>query len=370
MEQPTRYLSLDVMRGITVTLMIIVNTPGNGATTYGALEHAVWNGFTPTDWVFPTFMFVVGNAMSFSLPKYESLGTPSFLSKVGKRTLIIFLLGFLMYWFPFVEYHQGSGWALAPFSHTRIMGVLQRIALGYFFASLIIHYGKERGAIIFSVVALLGYWIIMVVFGDLTLQGNAELALDRKILGDDHLYHGEGVAFDPEGILSTLPAIVNVIVGYFAGRLIQQKGNSDETIARLMIAGVALTFLGLSWNLAFPINKKLWTSSFVLYTTGLDLLILPLLIYMIEMLRWNRWTYFFEVFGKNTLFIYLLSEVGVVVLYIVPVGDQPLYRWLFVNLFQPVAGDYNGSLLFAIAWMLVCWSVGYVLDKRKVYVRV
>jgi predicted acyltransferase len=283
---------------------------------------------------------------------------------------LIFLLGFLMYWFPFVEHIETQGWIISPLATTRIMGVLQRIALGYCFASLILHYWKERGAIVFSVVALLGYWGIMLAFGDLTLQGNAVLALDKKILGANHLYHGEGIAFDPEGILSTLPAIVNVLVGYFAGRFIQQKGSSYEAIAKLMMVGMLLAFAGLCWNLAFPINKKLWTSSFVLYTTGLDLLILPLLMYVVEILKYRRWTYFFEVFGRNTLFIYLISELGVVVLYVIHVGDQSLYRWLYTSAFQSWAGDYNGSLFFAVAWMLVCWGIGYGMDKRKIYIKV
>lgn len=221
--QPNRYLSLDVLRGLTVTLMIIVNTPGNGATTFSPLHHASWHGFTPTDWVFPTFMFVVGNAMSFSLVKYEPLGNAVFLKKIFKRTFLIFLLGYLMYWFPFVEPSETQGWALMPISHTRILGVLQRIALGYCFASLILHYWKERGALVFSVIALVGYWLVMAAFGDYTMEGNAGLKLDKLILGESHMYHGEGIAFEPEGILSTLPSIVNVILGYFAGRLIQQK---------------------------------------------------------------------------------------------------------------------------------------------------
>jgi len=368
--QQNRYLALDVLRGMTVTLMIIVNTPGNGATTFAPLHHAHWHGFTPTDWVFPTFMFVVGNAMSFSLVKYESLGNPAVLKKIFKRTLLIFLLGYLLYWFPFVQENDAHEWVMAPAGNTRIMGVLQRIALGYCFGSLIIHYWKERGAIIFSFVALLGYWLLMVAFGDLTMEGNAASKLDTLILGDNHLYHDEGMAFEPEGILSTLPSIVNVILGYFAGRLIQQKGNTYETIAKLMIAGALLAFTGLCWDLVFPINKKLWTSSFVLYTVGLDLLILGILLYVIEILNYRRWTYFFEVFGKNTLFIYLVSELGVILLFAFQMGGKSWYRGIYQSIFEPLAGSYVGSLLFAMSWMLFCWLVGYVMDKRKIYIKV
>lgn len=363
-----RNLSLDVLRGLTVTLMIVVNTPGNYATTFAPLHHAKWNGFTPTDWVFPTFMFVVGNALAFNLTKYEALGEGAFLKKIFKRTAIIFLLGFLMYWFPFVQ-EQNDHIVLKPLSETRIFGVLQRIALGYMFASLILHFWKEKGTVIFSVVALLGYWLLLFFFGDYSLEENAVRKLDLVLFGDKHLYHGDGIPFDPEGLLSTLPAIVNVIGGYFAGRLVQQKGNSYETISKLMVPGALLIFTALCWNMVFPINKKIWTSSFVLCTVGIDLLILAILIFIIEIKNERRWTYFFEIFGKNTLFLYLLSEVGIAFFWIFEIGNMTLYQWLYENIFR-MSGAYVGSLLFALAWMLFCWVVGYWMDKKKIYVKV
>ncbi|MBI1766814.1 MAG: DUF1624 domain-containing protein [Bacteroidetes bacterium] len=366
--QSNRYLSIDVLRGITVTLMIVVNTPGNHATTFAPLLHAKWHGFTPTDWVFPTFMFVVGNAMSFSLAKYETGRGGYFFKKVFKRALIIFLLGYLLYWFPFFHEQDGK-LVFKAISETRIFGVLQRIALGYLFASLILHFLRERGAVIFSVFALFGYWLLLYFFGDYSLTGNAVLKLDLSLFGDKHLYHGEGIAFDPEGLLSTLPAIVNVIGGYFTGRFIQQKGNTYETISKLMITGVSLLFVALCWSNFFPINKKIWTSSFVLYTVGLDLLILSILIFIIEIRNEKKWTYFFEVFGKNTLFLYLLSEIGIVFFWIFKIGDQPAYVWLYQNVFR-LAGDYSGSFLFAFSWMMLCWLVGYAMDKKRIYVKV
>jgi predicted acyltransferase len=363
--EPTRYVSLDVLRGITVTLMIIVNTPGNGETTFAPLHHAAWHGFTPTDWVFPTFMFVVGNALSFAMGKYEALGNTEVFKKIFKQTLIIFLLGYLMYWFPFVMLNEDGSYTLSPISNTRIFGVLQRIALGYGLGALIIHFWKLRGAIIFSVIALLAYWAILFFFGNYTLTGNAILSLDKYLLGENHLYHGEGIAFDPEGILSTLPAIVNVLAGYVTGKFIQQKGNTYEAISKMLMAGVVLIFIALCWDLVFPINKKLWTSSFVLLTVGLDLIVLAILIYVIEFVKSQRWTYFFEVFGKNTLFIYLLSEVGIILLYFFN-----RYTWIFDHVFLPAFGGYVGSLLFAVSWMLICWAVGYLLDKKKIYIKV
>ncbi len=363
-ELKSRYLSLDVFRGMDVALMIIVNSPGSGATSYSPLLHAEWNGFTLTDLVFPTFLFVVGNSMSFSLPKYEAVGDGEFLKKIVKRTAIIFLLGFLMYWFPFIENGQ-----IKPISETRIFGVLQRIALCYFLASLIIHYTKVKGAFIFSLVALVLYRVLLGAFGDLTLEGNAVIKLDAFLIGESHMYHGEGIAFDPEGLLSTLPSVVNVIAGYLTGLYLQKGGRNYETLAKMMMVGAALIFMALWWDLFFPINKKLWTSSFVLHTVGIDLLILPILIFIIDIAKKTKWTYFFEVFGKNTLFIYLLSELFVILLYTFSIGEHSVYRWLALQ-FGALFGDYAGSLGFALWVMLTCWAIGYFMDKKKIYVKV
>lgn len=365
-----RYLSLDVLRGLTVTLMIIVNTPGSEAGTFAPLLHAAWHGFTPTDWVFPTFLFVVGNALSFVLPKYAALGDAAFCARIGRRTLTIFLLGFLLYWFPFFKPDAGGAWALAPLAATRIPGVLQRIALCFGLAALILHFWKTRGALLFCVLALLGHWLALALFGDYTLGGNAGLKLDLWLLGERHLYHGEGIAFDPEGLLGTLPATVNVIAGYCAGRLIQARGPGGAAIGRLMLAGAACVALGLGWDTVFPINKKLWTGSYALYTVGLDLLVLAALMYVIDVRKIARWTYFFEVFGKNTLFIYLLSEVAVVILFTLRVGGQSAYAWLYGALFQGMGTAPVSSLLFALAFMLACWLVAYALDRGRVYIKV
>jgi len=370
-----RFLALDVLRGMTICFMIIVNTPGNGATSYAALQHAHWNGFTPTDLVFPTFMFVVGNALSFVSKKWEGLSDAQVFWKITKRALLIFLLGYLMYWFPFVHWNEQGHLTANPFSHTRVMGVLQRIALGYFFAALMIRFLKMFTIIQLSGIFLLLYWLILLMFGDKSdpynMLTNAGTRFDLWLLGENHLYHGEGLAFDPEGVLSTLPAIANVTFGYVAGKWIQEKGNTYEGLAKLLLAGTALIALALLWDTSFPINKKLWTGSFVLLTVGIDCVLIAALLYSIDFLQLKRWTYFFEVFGKNPLFIYLLSELGAILLWFIPVGPnhQRLYSWLYDNVFKQ-AGDYVGSLLFAITVMLVCWLVGYLLDKRKIYIRV
>ncbi|MBV5325844.1 MAG: hypothetical protein J0626_11625, partial [Rhodospirillaceae bacterium] len=207
------------------------------------------------------------------------------------------------------------------------------------------------GALLYSVLALLGYWWLLLAAGDLTLAGNAPARFDLWLLGEAHLYHGEGVPFDPEGLLGTLPATVNVIAGYFTGRM--------------LLAGLAAVLLALCWQLVLPLNKKLWTSSYVLLTIGLDLLALALLVYAIEVRGQRGWTYFFEVFGKNTLFIYLLSELAVVILSRVRVGSRDAYSWLYQHLFQQLAAPQLASLLFALCFMLACWLVAWQMDKRQ-----
>jgi predicted acyltransferase len=374
MSDNQRNLALDVFRGITVCFMIIVNSPGTWEIAYSPLLHAPWHGFTPTDLVFPSFLFAVGNAMAFSMHKYESQGESVFWRKTLKRTFLIFLIGFLLYWFPFFRAAEGGGLELKPLVETRIGGVLQRIGLCYFFASIIIHYGSKKAALWFSGFALLTYWIISYAYGEAndpySLVGNAVLKLDVFLFGESHLYHGEGIAFDPEGLLSTLPAIVNVIGGYLAGDYIRRRGNSYEVIAKLCLVASLLIFVALAWHLVFPINKKLWTSSFVLLTVGIDLLMLPALIYIIEIQHRLKWTHFFLVFGKNPLFIYVLADLLITILYMVPVGNKNLQQAFFEDVLLKIASPINASLMFAIIFMLMCWSIGYILDRKKIYIRV
>jgi predicted acyltransferase len=375
-QNANRFLSLDVFRGMTICFMIIVNTPGSGAAPFAPLEHAAWFGFTPTDLVFPSFLFAVGNAMSFAMKKFDGLSDSAFFFKVLKRTALIFLFGYLMSWFPFVQ-HTAAGWSLSPISHTRILGVLQRIAICYFFASLMIRFISSKTAIIItSILLLFGYWVLLLVFGDHTqpygMLTNAGTYLDKWAMGDFHLYHGEGVAFDPEGILSNLPAIVNVICGYYAGKFIQEKGKSYETISKLMLFGALFIFLALCWNMSFPISKKLWSSPFTLLTVGIDLMLISALIYVVEILQWNKgnWTAFFTTVGKNPLPVYLFSELFVVILFMISIGKTSFYGWINEVLFQVIAPGAIGSLLFAICYMLICWCFGKILDKNKIYLRV
>jgi predicted acyltransferase len=357
--------------------MIIVNTPGSETLSFAPLQHAHWHGFTPTDLVFPSFLFAVGNAMAFSMKKFANMSQGTVLWKIFRRTALIFLIGFLMYWFPFVEQGDNGNWAFRPFSHTRIMGVLERIALCYGIASLLIYYLKPRTVLIISAIFLIGYWIVLMTAGvpeadPLSMTGNAGYRLDIWLFGENHLYHGEGIAFDPEGLLSTFPAVVNVVAGYFAGVYISRKGKEYEGLTKLLLWGCVLVTIAVALNPIFPINKKLWTSSFVLVTVGIDLILLSFLIYVIDFKQKRGWTSFFTVFGKNPLSIYILSELLIVILFIIPAGSngESVVEWINRVFYQTVFPGAVGSLLFALTYMMICWCVGKWLDYKKIYIRV
>ncbi|WP_211240576.1 acyltransferase family protein [Adhaeribacter aquaticus] len=403
-----RYYSLDVFRGATVAFMILVNNPGTWSHIYSPLEHASWHGLTPTDLVFPFFLFAVGNALAFVMPRLEQAGDAVFWRKVITRTAFIFLIGLFLNWFPFVRWEDGQlvfeQWTYlqkdGDLGGVRILGVLQRIALCYFFASIIIYYAKARGAFYIGAALLLLYWILCWL-GNPTdpysLEGWFGTALDKHILGEPHMYHGEGIAFDPEGIMSTLPAIVQVIIGFLVGDYIRSRGDQDinneevsensfqpvyKTITVLFVSAVILMILSYFWNLSFPINKKIWTSSFVVCTSGLAIALLATLIYFIEVRsRRSWWTRFFDVFGKNPLFIYALSGLIPNIISLIRISNgvntagEPrtisVWSWFYENIAAKVPGPpENGSLFFAICFVILLWVIGYYLDKRKVYIRV
>ncbi len=370
MDKKPRYLSLDVFRGATVCLMITVNNPGEWGVQYGPLQHASWHGLTLTDMVFPAFLFAVGNAMAFAMEKYEQQGNAVFWRKILKRSFLIFIIGYLLQWFPFYDFDSSS---FIPVSTVRIPGVLQRIALCYAFASVLIHYCTKRQVIVTSGLLLIGYWFVLWFFGEgsdpYSISNYIGNALDISVFGVDRIYNGEGVPSDPEGLLSTIPAIVNVVLGYFTGVFIRKQGNNYETIAKLMVAGMSLVLVGLFWDLFFPINKKIWTSSYTILSSGICVTILGLFIYLIEMRQIKGWTYFFEVFGRNPLFIYIVSWVLATLFYIVQIGGVSLNNGLY-GTFNAFLSAPAASLFFAIVFTLINWSIGYALDKRKIYIKV
>ena len=401
-----RYYSLDVFRGATVALMILVNNPGSWSHIYSPLEHAPWHGLTPTDLVFPFFLFAVGNAMAFVMPRLEAAGNRIFWKKVIKRSLLIFAIGLFLNWWPFSRWENGelvaNGWTWAngqgKLAGVRIFGVLQRIAVCYFFASIIVYHLKAKGAFLTGLILLLLYWLLCVL-GNPTdpysLKGWFGTHIDLAILHDQHMYHGEGLAFDPEGLMSTLPAIVQVIFGYLVGDYILKRGKlpspaeaSDrinplfQTLTGLFITAMALLFAGYAWGLSFPINKKIWTSSYVVLTTGMATAILSTLIYAIEVKKMRGWwTRFFDVFGKNALFVFALSAFLPKGLRLIRIPNgvnskgQPAYlspwNWIYERVYKFIPGAPElGSLAFAITVILFMWLICYWLDKKKIYIKV
>lgn len=410
-----RYYSLDVFRGATVCLMILVNNPGSWSHLYSPLAHAPWHGLTPTDLVFPFFLFAVGNAMAFVMPRLEAAGPAMFWRKVIKRTLLIFAIGLFLNWWPFVRWQNddlvASGWtwinANGQLTGVRILGVLQRIALCYFFASVIVYYLKVRGAFLIGLILLLVYWLLTYTLGDAvdpySMTGYFGNGLDMAVLNDPHLYHGELVngkpyPFDPEGLASTLPAIVQVIFGYLVGDYILKRNrlttpaNTPETkpgasslyplLTGLFIAAMAFLLAGYVWSLSFPVNKKIWTSSYVLVTTGMATAILATLIYFIEVKGVRSWwTRFFDVFGKNALFVFALSAFlpkGMRLIRIpngINANGSPAYtnpwNFLYDRVYKFVPGDPKiGSLLFALTVITFMWAVCWWMDKKKIYIKV
>ncbi|MBO9635335.1 MAG: DUF5009 domain-containing protein [Chitinophagaceae bacterium] len=390
-----RFYSLDVFRGATVAFMILVNNPGSWSHLYGPLAHAPWHGCTPTDLVFPFFLFAVGNAMAFVLPRLEAAGTPVFLKKVFKRSILIFAIGLFLNWSPFLKWSDGSlvfrQWVDPnnPDSGVRILGVLQRIAISYLFASLIVYFLKLRGSIIVSIVILLFYWIFTWGLGTpgdpYSLNGYFGTQIDKNILGVAHMYKGEGVPFDPEGLTSTLTSIVQVIFGYMVGNYIQKKGKTFEMLSGLFVYGSILIFAGFAWDMSFPINKKIWTSSYVLYTTGLAIMVLSVLIYAIEFKNAKgAWSKFFDVFGKNALFVFALSGFLPKLLplfrWVDHVDDKgnnvytSAFPWFYEHICKPLTewtnNPKNGSLLYALCMIAFYWLIVFWMDKKKIYIKV
>ena len=394
-----RFYSLDVFRGATVCLMIMVNNPGSWSHIYAPLDHSEWHGVTPTDLVFPFFLFAVGNALAFVMPRLQDGGPSAFWRKVIKRTLLIFFIGLFLNWMPFVKW-DNNHIVFKPWSFydaagypqgIRIMGVLQRIALAYFFGSVIIYYLKIRGAFVVSCILLLGYWFLCVAANPadpFSLYGWFGTHVDTSILGEAHMYHGEWrdghpVVFDPEGLMSTFGAIVQVIFGYFVGDYIIKKGKTPEMINGLFVAGAVFLFAGYAWDMVFPINKKIWTSSYVVYTTGLAMVIIAVMIYLIELKKHRGWlSKFFDVFGKNPLFIFFLSGFLPRLLALIRIpssldaqGNQLFltpFGWFYEHICKPLFPDNlnNGSLLYALCMITFYWVIVYWMDRKKIYIKV
>lgn len=448
-----RLYSLDVFRGMTISLMILVNIPGSWSFIYAPFKHADWHGCTPTDLVFPFFLFIVGSSMAFSFQKFNyQLKTDSFF-KLLERTFLIFAIGFFLNNFPFFnrELSGNSFWenilqvalrlvismtlflgfirlikiisqkieqqilsktdrltktilftgfsllmlilifgipALLyqleffnkDFSKIRIMGVFQRIALAYGLAALIVLSIKPRLIYILGAFLLLFYWFIMWFYGGndpYSLEFNFGRQIDLWVLGENHLWHGKEIAFDPEGLFSTIPSVVTVLIGFLVGKFIHDHQlEKGKWLIKLFGVGFLFIATALLWDTVFPINKSLWTSSYVLFTGGLAMMFLALLYWIIDIKNQSRWFTFFNVFGVNPLFAFVLHVLWVKIITSIIKwnieNDKTTngYSWLYSHLFQPLAGDFGGSFLFAITHIFFFYLLLLILFKRKIFIKI
>lgn len=362
--QSTRFYALDALRGLTIALMILVNTPGSWNHIYAPFRHADWHGCTPTDLVFPFFMFIVGAAMYFSFSKTACQWTNEKGLKILKRTCIIFAIGLFLNAYPFNQ----------SIENLRILGVLQRIALAYGMAAVLVLLLSQRGIYIASAAILLLYWLLMVLGGGevaFALEGNLVTQIDKAILGDSHLWQGKGMAFDPEGLLSTFPSVVNVLIGFEIARWLTSQSNQWTVVQRLVIAGVVMLAIGYLWGLVMPINKSLWTSTFVVYTAGYFALTLAFFIWLVDIKKWNKIAQPLIIYGSNPLFIYALAAVWTTSYFLFqfePPANN-LYHLLYLKL-TGFLSPVNASLLFAVLHVLFFWCISWVLYKKRIFIKV
>jgi predicted acyltransferase len=371
----SRLMSLDLFRGLTIALMILVNDPGDGPSAYWPLKHAAWNGWTPTDLVFPSFVFIVGVAMAFSFTSRLQRGDSrsTLFAHVLWRGLILFALGLFINGFPT---------RFDP-AHLRIYGVLQRIAICYVVVSLLELWTGWRTQVAIALACLAGYWVLMrhvavpgygIPGQDIPLldpDRNLVAWLDRKLLMG-HLYERTR---DPEGLLSTIPAIAGCLLGLLTGKWLRSARSGATKAMALAVAGAVLIALGRTWHLWFPINKKLWTSSFVLFTAGIALVCLALCYWLADVKRFRRgWTTPILVFGKNAIAAYVFSEVLASLSYAIRIGSgrqsTTLQDYVYTHLFAPWASPANASLAYSLAYVFLCWLVMAVLYRRGVFLKI
>jgi predicted acyltransferase len=362
-----RLVSLDIFRGLTIAFMIIVNTPGSWDYVYPPLRHSTWHGCMPTDLVFPFFLFIVGVSMWYSFKKYGHEINNSSLLRIFRRTMAIFAVGIFLAIFPYFS---------RDYSTLRIMGVLQRIAIAYCLGAILcLTISREYLWIVIAVILLL-YWALLALFGNTgpyTLEGNLVLKVDTAVLGSSHIYRGFGPPFDPEGLLSTIPAVGTVLIGYYMGGILGKETPSGKTVLKMLLFGVASAGLGMLWGMLFPINKPLWTSSYVLYTAGWATGVLALIYFLADVLKFRKWGTFFIVFGINALFSYVLAGIWTRLMLFITINTGndkiTLYNWFYEKICVPIAGNMNGSLMFAIVQMILIWLVALILYRKKILIK-
>lgn len=383
-QPSSRLLSLDILRGITIAGMIMVNNPGSWSHIYTPLGHASWHGLTPTDLVFPFFMFIMGVSTFMSLRKFNFQLTKESIWKILRRTLLIFLIGLALNWFGQFCRGLGAGenigTAATHFDTLRILGVLQRLALAYGFAALIAVFFKSKHLIWVIATILVGYFLILLFGNGFEKSENNIIAIvDKAMLGVQHMYKdvdaaGNRIALDPEGLLSTLPSIAHVLIGFLFGKLITETKDNHKRVEKILIWGTVLAFAGLLLQYGCPINKKIWSPTYVLVTCGFAAQFLALLIWIIDINKKETWSRFFHAFGVNPLFVYLvagiLSNIIANTRFIYQSHSVTLKNFIYKEMLQPWLGNYFGSLVYALAFVTLCWFFGYILYKRNIYIKI
>jgi predicted acyltransferase len=376
----TRIWSLDVFRGMTVAGMVLVNNPGTWGAIYSPLEHAAWHGWTPTDLVFPFFLFIVGVSITLALSRRaEASGSRRDLYlKIVRRAAIIFALALVLAGFPFYNFTTHT---IIDFSAIRLTGVLNRIAVCYLFAALIFLKTNWRRQAAIVAALLVAYWAILALLpapgflaGDMSRQGSIVSYVDRAVLGN-HIWKGGEKIYDPEGILSTIGALATTLIGVLAGQLLRSRRSALEKVSAMFVAGVAGLVAGWAWNYWLPVNKALWTSSYVLLTAGMALELLAACYWLIDIHGYKRWSLPFRVFGTNALAVFFLTGLTARLLTLIKltgVDDRPvaLQTVIFKTLFASWASPINASLAFAICFVLVWLGLMSILYRRGVFIKV
>ena len=381
-----RLLALDVFRGLTITAMVLVNNPGSWSYVYSPMLHAKWHGYTPTDLIFPFFVFIVGISISIVLTREIQKGTNriALVKSAAVRAIKLCLLGLFLAVFYFNIHDANYSWLQDQVFDVRVLGVLQRLGLVFLMTFVLVLFFKPLARWVWLFGLLVGYWLVMAylpysdangeMYVGLFQHGNSFAAwLDDRILGASHSYYKTAMpfAFDPEGILSTLPAVASALTGVFTGSLLINKDvQLADKVKKLVSCGLLSLALGYAWSTIFPINKALWTSSFVLVTTGWAMLLLAALIWLIDMRGKKLWSAPFVVFGANAIFFYMFSGVLARIFLMIPVQNGSFKGWLFTDVFQPVFGNLNGSLAYAISFLMVCYVSTHWLYKKQIFFKV
>lgn len=366
---PSRLLSLDVFRGLTIAGMILVNNPGSWSAIYWPLAHAEWHGWTPTDLIFPFFLFIVGVSMALSFAGRIKRGDTraALLRHACVRSALIFAIGLGMAGFPYYR-----------LATIRIPGVLQRIAVCYVFASLALLLLKRRGIVITTALLLMSYWALMMLVpvpgfgaGRLDVDGNLAAYIDRQVL----LGHIWKPTWDPEGILSTLPAIATALLGTLLGQFLLSKPSPREAVRTMLLWGAAGLAAGQLWHFVFPINKNIWTSSYVIFTAGFALVILGLCYWVIDVKSWRAWAAPFVWYGMNPLALFVFSGLLARMMGIWKATNSAgqsvsLKAYIYDSFFVPLASPKNASLLFALAYVAFWLAIAFVLYRRKIFIKI